>query len=550
MYKSEYVHKAQRLSYLVAILLILVFSCSLPSWPWADRPTIEPTAFGSGAMLVRQGAFVYRIGGEDKNRAPIDDVLVAQVDALGNLGEWRVTASLPQGRKHGLAVAAGNYLYVLGGIGPSGASSTIYFTYINADGMIGFGAGVTWESNLRNLPLPLAATSGFYYDGRIVLIGGETLQNGNSTLYNGIVHARVYADGQVGQWYESPEKLPQACSGAAAAILENRLYVASDGSVTSWAVEPYFKLSDKRNEPMPPIGAHSALIIPDGEGLLLLGGYVSQKPITAAYRFEQGKWSLVEHGLELKAEGPTWAVSGGKLFYINPDFDSEASVVLSASLGLSPSAPSIHPGSGLIPSSATLRVSHEPSLEVRYRTNGYEVQSNDPVWTNRTITNASHFDLRAFAPERAGNPASGQIALDVNTRDASGMLHISDHYEAVDTPIGPATLTQYTLLSSSTWCDFSVATRTKYAIALGDINAIQTLYDTPSINYTGSIKATIYESDLYTTAIDVNGDPLIDIETGGALRNFVVGPGIYYVHIVETNGASGNTFGAALLRLE
>lgn len=219
--------------------IALLISCEL-----FVRPPESEDLSGPGVMTATYGDYTYSIGGRDETGAPSMSVKVAKVDSSGAVGAWSETASLPEGRAHGAAFAAGNMLYVLGGIGPAGVTKDIYFTEIRGDGSLGFGADRRWEKNIRPLPEPIAAPSSLYVDGRIVLAGGE----GADGPLDGIIHARLYQDGQIGQWYRSPAALPEAAPYPLIALRDGRFYCGGDSPV-SWSAGSCFLLDDRRAEP-------------------------------------------------------------------------------------------------------------------------------------------------------------------------------------------------------------------------------------------------------------------------------------------------------------
>lgn len=219
--------------------IALLVSCEL-----FVRPPEGEDLAGPGVMTVTYGDYAYSIGGRDETGAPSRTVKVASIGSGGAVGAWSETASLPEGRAHGAAFAAGNMIYVLGGIGPGGIAKDIYFTSIRDDGSLGFGADRRWEKNLRPLPEPMAAPSSLYVDGRIVLAGGE----GADGPLDGIMHARLYQDGQIGQWYRSPALLPEAMLYPLIALREGRFYCGG-GAPVSWSAGSHFLLGDLRAEP-------------------------------------------------------------------------------------------------------------------------------------------------------------------------------------------------------------------------------------------------------------------------------------------------------------
>jgi hypothetical protein len=177
---------------------------------------------------------------------------MAAVGEAGSIGIWQDTASLPVGLRDGVVFSAGNFVYVLGGRNDGGPVSTIYYTYIDPDGSLGFGADKHWESNVVPLPEARSSAAWALHDGWIFLIGGKTASGATNT----IIRARIYQDGQIGQWYRSPATLPSARWGSSSAIEGERLYIAGGADehgltakMLSFAFGEYGALADRRLEP-------------------------------------------------------------------------------------------------------------------------------------------------------------------------------------------------------------------------------------------------------------------------------------------------------------
>ncbi len=100
-------------------------AAGVPGTSFAVRALPKPTSFGQ-AIAVDDWVFV--IGGKDeimtgKGRA---DVLAAKVGDGGALGEWKVVASLPEGRTSHALAASGDFLYVTGGGFDAGGLDTAW----------------------------------------------------------------------------------------------------------------------------------------------------------------------------------------------------------------------------------------------------------------------------------------------------------------------------------------------------------------------------------------------------------------------------------------
>jgi len=307
-----------RLFWIPLLFLTLVSSCRIGGVDPCLPPKVSSEE-GRGTMLVRNGSWLYRLGGWDDSvlsSATVSKVLVGEE---GQAEGWQESASLPGGLRHGTAFSAGNFVYVLGGSDDSGPVDTIYYTYIHPDGSLGFGADNHWEENIRPLPEGRSSAASIVHDGWIFLVGGVTAPgaagvgatSGGAT--NSIIRARIYQDGQVGQWYTSIETLPEALWGGSAAELGGRLYVAGGADaqgvrvgMVSFAFEANGALSDRRVEPDLPIALQKPILLADRDDLILAGGFSGESWSSMVYRYHDGIW--MDTLLESAAEGPSFGV--------------------------------------------------------------------------------------------------------------------------------------------------------------------------------------------------------------------------------------------------
>lgn len=288
-------------------VLILFHACSLLDW---ENPSRQETA-GPGVMTLRYGSCAYRIGGQDGAGNPASTVEMASLGQDGSVGVWTNTGALPSGRSHGAIVAAGNMIYVLGGLGPEGVTKEIFYTEIRADGSLGFGTDRRWEKGLRPLPWPLYSATAVFYDGRIILAGGAFLGDEKS---QSILHARIYQDGQVGQWYLSPETFPVGSLSLLATLGNGRLYLAEPepeipglySMAASWDIDGYGALEDFSIEAglpgdfFDPLREPPAPVVMPGSGLV---------PSRSMLLVAKGPGTTVRYrkdGLEVTEQDPEW----------------------------------------------------------------------------------------------------------------------------------------------------------------------------------------------------------------------------------------------------
>lgn len=454
MYKSIFRRELLALTLLLSLSLA---ACDLFTWPPHVR---EDPLDGPGVMTLSYGDFAYRLGGQDGNGVPGTRVEMATLDGEGNPGVWSSTSDLPEGRAHGAVFAAGNKIYVLGGFGPEGASRDIYYSHIQSDGSIGILAERKWEKNLRPLPEARAAASSLYHDGRILLAGG---QEADGQPVDTMIHARLYQDGQIGQWYESPETLTAAAAYPELALRAGRLYAAADDRAESWAVGSSFLLGDRRDE----------------------------------------------SGLE-------------------PGFFEP---------GPGPAAPVLMPGSGLVPPRTTLAVTKGPGTTLRFRRDGGEVTSADPEWTpGYELTVAEHFDFRIFDAE--GNPST-QVSADYSPRSTGFLVFSQATIPATDDPWARTTCLMDGTIS---WFSFRGTQGQPYAFAFDDAASAP---GNPA--NTGTFALSLFESDYYSPVLDREGKSVIDMPGSSPAREFVAGPGVYYLLASETATQPDRSFSAAFM---
>ncbi|HEY9054375.1 MAG TPA: hypothetical protein VIO60_06115, partial [Rectinemataceae bacterium] len=258
----------------------------------------------SGASFAASGSSIYCLGGSDDSDTLLDSALYAVLDSEGAIGPWASASALPTAMKDGSAFASGNILYYLGGRGAGGLSDAIYYTLVWQDGSLGFGSDLHWERNARSLPQPRANAALALHDGWVYLIGGTTPEGATAS----IIRARIWQDGQIGQWYECPETLGQALWGCSATVAGDRLYVAGGANISgpkkafrSFGFGEYGSLADARSETELPIPLQKAVLASDGEDLILAGGWDADGPSSSVYRYEGGFWSDV--GLSAEAAG-------------------------------------------------------------------------------------------------------------------------------------------------------------------------------------------------------------------------------------------------------
>jgi hypothetical protein len=156
---------------------------ALTAWEAApDAALPVPLADAAGVATING---IYIFGGRSTDNAPSAKVYQAVLGtgASAKLGKWAEVTQLPlpEARADHTAVLNGNFIYVLGGTGPSGVSNSVFFLALGTTGSakvnpattLPFGWGVSVaQSAGYALPEPRARHMTFTNSGAIYVIGG------------------------------------------------------------------------------------------------------------------------------------------------------------------------------------------------------------------------------------------------------------------------------------------------------------------------------------------------------------------------------------------
>lgn len=537
------------------ILLILFSSCVLPGWPWG-KTRDYPAEQSDGAMLLRHGSWLYRAGGVDEANSTSPSVKYALIGETGILGAWQRTAPLPEGIRQGAAFAAGNLAYVLGGQSDSGISPVIFYTFINPDGELGYGADRHWERNARALPEPRTGAAWALHDGWIFLFGGRT----SAGTTDSIIRARIWQDGQIGQWYGSRQTLTGARWGAASAIREGRLYIAGGADdrsrkaeMLSFSLGDYGSLSDRRIEPDLPIALQEAILLTDEDDLILAGGYGDEGWSSRIFRFHDGAWT--DTSLVADAEGSSFVKAGGNLFYLPLGGKGEdAGAARLDGMSLAPDRPIVLPGSGMVPRNSPVLVGGEPGVALRYREDQENPSVSDATWPSPPIKISAstlpgmRLAIAGFSPDGSASPP---VFREYRQRSGSLFVVIEDTLQIHDS--GSAGLDYRRMqesgapgsmptATSSLWLRIRIESTDDYLLSWADADE--------DSRFSSRLMLSVYESDLYTEVPDAQEYPSYDRRGGLAepLR-LSLNAGDYFLHIRDIDGREGRDFGISILRL-
>ncbi len=532
------------------ISLILFSSC--PVNPPDDTKPINGDET-SGSALLRYGSKLYVLGGKDASGTLLSTVRSATVLANGSADAFTDDTSLPEGVAFAPAIGAGTYLYLLGGESGAGPSSTIYYALIRDAGKVGFGGSREWLPNNKPLPEARSRSTAILHDGWIYLIGGTTPSGTTDTIIRAHIMQGTQ-EGQLGTWYPISEKLVHPVCFASAEVLDDRLYVAGGlagtqalSDVVSYKIDDYGWLSGRRTEASLPEPLCNAILIADGDDLIMAGGYSSHGASSKVYRFHGGKWAL-ETSLIIDADGPSSGRAAGSLWYLPRQFVNQSSVSIRfpmqfPDLYLAPEAPEAIPGSGLVPLGISLSILSEPTVTVKYSLDGgAETETSPLIFSTSTVTivtirsysatGTSPLLERRFRAKQGSFLAltSGDVAI---SQDSTSLVAFAMQEPSND----PRYPSGYEPVSSIL-LRLKVAESGYYLLSWSDASTDSA--------YSAHIKLSLFESyDLCAEVPDINGALLSEIATTSSPRQLYLQAGTYYFSIEDTE--KGRTFGLNIL---
>lgn len=158
------------------------------------------------AMLLHNG-WLYLVGGLEA-RESVASVYRARVGRDGNVGSWEKLPDLPRPRSHHAMLVHAGALYVVGGLdgNPAGTNTPlddVLRAEINRDGTLG-----EWREVSR-LPHAYATHASAAFGDALWLFGGV---EDNARFVNVVLKAAIASDGSVGEWATVEPGLPAARS--------------------------------------------------------------------------------------------------------------------------------------------------------------------------------------------------------------------------------------------------------------------------------------------------------------------------------------------------
>ncbi len=145
------------------------------------------------AAVIHRGNF-YVVGGVDNRGQYVNTVEFAALGRDGRLGSWRRTSELQRGRFYLAAVAAGDYLYALGGGSGSLGDENQPVASVERARILDDGSLGPWEviSQMNTARRGLKAV---VYGDNLYALGGY-----NGVFLKTMEHAHIAKDGSLGPW--------------------------------------------------------------------------------------------------------------------------------------------------------------------------------------------------------------------------------------------------------------------------------------------------------------------------------------------------------------
>ena len=185
-------------------------------------PTL-PQALYENAAAVANG-YIFTSGGVNVDGNRQSTVYSAKILTNGQLADWKVCAPLPKPLTHHAMVAAGDYLYVLGGqtnVSPYPLESAVYYAHVDEEGIID-GEGWSPENELPKLPEAVHMLAAVTVNDYIFVVGGHyECSSTGGCAERSVISAQIQSDGKIDDWQELPD-LPNMDGVGAHAVVAAR----------------------------------------------------------------------------------------------------------------------------------------------------------------------------------------------------------------------------------------------------------------------------------------------------------------------------------------
>lgn len=187
----------------------------------------------SDAAAVAASSGIYVVGGKTPDGP--SNVLWRSAYSTAKppvLGGWEAVSALPlpEARAGASALLVGNFLYVMGGEGPNGASNAVYrLTLANGEPAAAQGGGVLgWatprEGQGGNMPAPRSHAASFTANGALYMVGGTDAQGApQKTNFWAVPNA---TSGDIASWsHNDNTDLPDARAASAISSVGSTAFV-------------------------------------------------------------------------------------------------------------------------------------------------------------------------------------------------------------------------------------------------------------------------------------------------------------------------------------
>jgi hypothetical protein len=274
-----------------------------------------------GCAAVAANGYIYAIGGWDSGS--LDSVERAAINPDSSLGPWQVLSSTMTIPRDGhAAIAAGGYVYALGGCSQNSCLSSVERAAINPDGSLGVWQGVSAMLTPR---FQFAAVA---VDGYVYAIGGRNEQD---LPFSSVERAVINPDGTLGPWEIRGFSLTTPRFAHGAVVVDGAIYVIggishngsdfnllssveravinADGSVGPW------QIMTAMISPRYLVAAVTA----DGYLYVMSGDNNNVERATVIPEDSLGPWEVISPTLTIPRESPIAVVAGGYVYAISGD---------------------------------------------------------------------------------------------------------------------------------------------------------------------------------------------------------------------------------------
>jgi hypothetical protein len=170
--------------------------------PWTAGPNLETSVMHAATAVV--GDWLYVFGGTTGFAASAMS-LRAKMQPDGSLSPFEAVTKLSPPRSHQAAFARGSWVYLVGGLtaAPQGSPPSrkdVMRAEVQCDGTLG-----DWNP-AGDLPLPLSVSAAQAYEGAVYMLGGLS-DNATTPFTDNVLRASFGADGSLSAVENLPAKL-------------------------------------------------------------------------------------------------------------------------------------------------------------------------------------------------------------------------------------------------------------------------------------------------------------------------------------------------------